>query len=242
MGNKIPNHKYKYQTGDRLYLITLKLTKMKKTILSMIILISIGSYAQKTRLGFTTGLSIANYKSKVDGNNESGNAKAGFTAGVFVDVPVGKHFSFQPALNFVQKGAKENFTINNTTYKYSLNINYIEMPLNFMYNSNSKSGNFFIGAGPSLALAAGGKYKYKDDANSISEKIKFGSADDDFMKPLDLGANIVTGFTLNSGFMFSANYNAGLNNLFPNGSADGRLRSYYFGIKLGYLLKPGKKK
>lgn len=214
---------------------------MKKIFFSIIVLISLNSYAQHVRLGFTTGLTISNYKSKVDGNNESGNAKAGFAAGILADVPVGKHFSFQPGLNFVQKGATDKQTYNGSTYKSSVTVNSIEIPLNFLYNSNNRAGNVFIGAGPSFALAVGGKYKYKDDSNSFSDKLKFGSGDEDFMKSLDVGVNFVTGFTLNNGIMFSVNYNAGLNNLFPNGSTDGTLKSHYFGIKLGYLLSSKRK-
>lgn len=215
----------------------LKFITMKKILLSAAVLMSITAYAQKIRIGFTTGVAIANYKSKVDGNTESGNAKAGFTAGVLADIPAGNHLSFQPALNFVQKGTKDEQTYGGVTEKIKLNINCIELPLNFLYNSRGKNGNFFVGAGPSLAFAISGKAKYDDGTNKLSEKIKFGSGDEDFMKPVDLGANFIAGYTLQNGISFCLNYNAGLNNLFPHGSEDGRLRSNYFGIKIGYLLK-----
>lgn len=215
---------------------------MKKFLFFAVVLMSLNTYAQNIQFGFTTGISIANYKSKVDGETESGKAKAGFTAGVFADIPIGKHFSFQPAVNFVQKGTKDEQAIFGVTSKYKITVNCIEVPLNFLYNTRGKAGNFFIGAGPSFAIAVGGKLTYDDGTNKMSEKLKFGSGDDDFIKPFDLGANFITGFSLNNGIMFSVKYNAGLNNLFPHGSDDGTLKSNYFGIKLGYLLKSlGKK-
>lgn len=216
---------------------------MKKLLLVAMVLISINTWAQKIRVGFTTGVAIANYKAKVDGNNESANARAGFTAGVVLDVPVGKHFSFQPAMNFVQKGIKDKATYFGTTAKYTLNVNSLEMPLNFLYNSRGNKMNFFIGAGPSFALALSGKMKYSDGTNSGDENIKFGNSDDDLMKNIDVGANIITGLSLNNGIMLSCNYTAGLNNLFPGENADNSsLKSHYFGIKLGYMLNFGKRK
>lgn len=214
---------------------------MKKLLLFVIVLISINTYAQKASIGFTTGVAIANYKSHVDGKTESGKVKAGLTIGVLADIPAGKHFSFQPALNFVQKGMKDEQAAGNVTEKASININCIELPLNFLYNSRGKAGNFFVGAGPSVAIPISGKAKYDDGTTKLSENIHFGNGDNDLMKRFDLGANFMAGFALNNGAMFSLNYNAGLNNLFPKGSGDGWLRSNYFGIKLGYILKGNKR-
>jgi hypothetical protein len=215
---------------------------MKKLLLIAMVFISINTRAQKLSVGFTSGVAISNYKAKVDGKNESGNAKAGVTAGLVLDVPVGKHFSFQPALNFVQKGAKDKATFFGTTAKYTLNVNNLEMPLNFMYNSRGKKVNFFIGAGPSFALALSGKTKFSDGTNSADENIKFGNSDDALMKNIDVGANFITGFSLNNGILLSCNYNMGLNDLYPQHTDGAHLRSHYFGIKLGYMLNFGKRK
>lgn len=214
---------------------------MKKLLPVILIIISVNAYAQKIRVGFTTGVSIANYKAKMGSESESGKAKAGFTAGFLLDLPIGKHLSFQPAVNFVQKGTKDEETVYNTTEKVKLTTNYIELPLNLLYNSRGRIGNFFIGAGPSIAVAISGKYKYSDGVNSTNENIKFGNGDDDMMKPVDLGANVITGFALNNGLLFSVNFNAGLNNLAVHGSDDASLRSNYVGIKLGYMLKGSRK-
>jgi len=194
--------------------------------------------AQNTRFGFTAGTTFNNYKAKADSTNESGKPKTGITIGVLVDIPVSKHFSFQPAVNFLQKRTTDEETPGGGT---RLSVNCIEVPLNFLYNTRGNSGNFFIGAGPSVAIALSGKYKISDDVNPpVSLDVKFGKGDDDNMKRLDMGANFMTGYCFSNGLFLSANYNMGLSNLFPGGSTDGTLKSHYFGIKLGYLLK-GKK-
>jgi len=215
---------------------------MKKLLLISLVLISINTYAQNIRVGLTSGFSVSGYKAKMGSETESFNSKIGFTTGIMLDIPAGKHFSFQPALNLVQKGFKEKQTIMGTTTKVSMTINYIELPLNFLYNSRGRAGNFFAGAGPSFAMAASGKYKYDDGTNSFDEKVKFGNGDEDIMKSFDMGANILSGFSLNNGLMFSLNYNIGLSNLLPNGESDAKLTSRYFGIKLGYLLNTGRRK
>jgi hypothetical protein len=198
------------------------------------------SSAQNARFGFTAGSVFANYTSKLDGETDNADSKTGITAGVFVDIPSGKHFSFQPALSFLQKGTKSEQTLGGATEKVSLNVNCIEVPLNFLYNAGSNTGNFFIGAGPSFAFALSGKTKYDDGTNSYSEDIKFGSnEDEDDLKGLDLGANFLTGYRFPNGLQISGHYNAGLSNLMV-GTDSGTLKSSYFGVKVGLLLK-GKK-
>ena len=199
-------------------------------------------HAQSIRFGFTAGTVFANYQSKAGGVSENLNSKTGLTAGILVDIPSGKYFSFQPAVNFVQKGTKNEQTSGSVTEKVKLNVNYIEVPLNFLYNAGSNTGNFFIGAGPSLAFSLSGKTKFEDGTNSTSENIKFGNGDNDDMKGLDLGANVITGYCFPNGLFLSVNYNTGLSNLAPGSSSDVKLTSHYFGIKLGILLKGNGKK
>jgi len=215
---------------------------MKKLFFLLVIIVAshfIGN-AQTTRFGFTAGAAFANYHSKIDGETDNGNSKTGITAGILVDIPAGKHFSFQPAVNFVQKGTKDEQTTGGVTEKVKLTVNTVEVPLNFLYNAGGSTGNFFIGAGPSFAFALSGKGKYDDGTNSISQDLKFGNSDNDDMKGLDLGANFLAGYNFKNGLLFSVNYNAGLSNLIP-GSGDGTVKSHYFGIKLGYFLKGNRK-
>jgi Outer membrane protein beta-barrel domain len=213
---------------------------MKQLLFSVFICILSASClnGQATKFGFTAGTAIANYTSKVDGETETEKSVAGITIGALVDIAAGKNFSFQPGLNFIQKGTKSE----EGNEKAKLVVNSIELPLNLLYNSHGSNGSFFIGAGPSFAFAISGKLKFDDGTTSEEEDIEFGNSDEDFMKGLDIGANILAGYQLPGGFFFSAGYNAGLNNLFPGGSDDGTLKSHYFSIKLGFLLKGAAKK
>jgi hypothetical protein len=112
------------------------------------------------------------------------------------------------------------------------------VPLNFLYNSSGNTGgNFFFGAGPSIAFSFSGKGKQDDGTNVTTENLKFGNGEDDDMKGMDLGANFITGYHFKKGFLLSANYNIGLSNLIPGSSStDYSAKSSYFGLKIGYLI------
>jgi len=205
---------------------------MKKTVttLATAFLFVVTISAQKASVGITAGLSLANYKVKEDGNDESDKTKAGITAGLIANFPAGKNFMIQTGVQWVQKGTRENE--DGGIDKVSINVNTIEIPVNFLYNSN----RFFIGAGPSVALAVSGKLR----AGDLSVKAKFGHSDEDLMKGFDFGANIVTGYQSPGGFLVAANFNQGFSNLMPGGPGSGTLKSHYFGIRIGYVLKSKK--
>jgi hypothetical protein len=220
-----------------------KTTIMKKNLLVFAagLLISCSAMTQQARFGFTAGATFANYTSKVYGDDESGDSKAGITVGVLADVPLSKNFSFQPALNFLQKGSKEEETFMGITEKVKLTINCLELPLNLVFNATSNTGTFFIGAGPSFAFNLSGKLKYDDGTDSFSEDIEIGNdPDNDMVKSLDFGINALAGYRFPNGLSLSAGYNAGLSNLYPDDSDNSSLKSHYFSIKLGFMLKGSK--
>ena len=193
--------------------------------------------AQSTRFGFTAGTSIANYKTKLPGFTFTNDPKTGFTVGILVDIPAGSSFSIQPALNYVQKGSKWE----DAPEKETISVNCLELPVNFLYNSNSTSGSFFAGAGPSFAFNMSGTSKYDDGSGEEKEDLEFGSDEDnDNMKSMDVGANFLAGYQFSNGLFFSAGYNVGLSNLLPGGDNDASIKSSYFSIKIGLMLK-GKK-
>src|SRR6266705_3791876 len=124
---------------------------MKKTIITLtavILFISV-VLGQKPSVGITAGATLSNYKAKQDGVDETAKSKAGFTAGLIANIPAGKNFMIQTGANWVQKGTKDE----QAGDKVSITVNSIEVPVNFLYNSNG----FFIGAGPSFSFAVSGK-------------------------------------------------------------------------------------
>ena len=220
---------------------------MKRAIIFLAVLFAanFNSHAQNTRVGFTAGVAMSNYKITADNFSYKGDTKAGLTVGVLVDIPLSDHFSVQPALNFIQKGFKNTEDLGNgVTEKAKSTINLIEVPINFLYNSNGQGGNFFAGAGPSLGFAMSGNSRvtYSDNTPEEKSDLKFGNTEDDDLKGLDLGANLVAGYALQSGLLFSVNYNFGLSNLVPKPVDNEKMKSHYIGVKIGWILGGGEKK
>lgn len=195
--------------------------------------------AQNTRFGFTVGGTMANYKISASGLSISGDDKFGLTFGTVVDIPMSEKFSIQPGLHFVQKGLIiKDASDPSVTIKDITTISMIELPINFLYNSGGSNGNFFVGAGPSIAFGVSGKGKttFSDGTPSETIDLKFGNTDQDDLKGLDLGANLIAGYRLSSGLMFSFNYNLGLSNVVPKPADGESMKSHYFGLRLGWML------
>jgi hypothetical protein len=196
------------------------------------------AFGQKTRFGFTAGASLANIYAKAYGLSVSSDSRIGITAGVLADIPVAAQFSFQPALNYVQKGYK----VSDQDYEDKLTLHYIEIPFNFLFKPKMEKVQFFAGAGSSLAYALSGKEKEKNIGNTYTYKYKFGNNPDEHdMKAFDFGANFLTGIQTNGGFVIVINYNLGLSNLAPGDASDeGSIKNRYFGFKIGYMFKEKK--
>jgi hypothetical protein len=179
---------------------------MKKTSFILISIYAFLNTAQaQSSFGIAAGATFASYKATIETISITSKTKTGFTVGVVSSFPMGKSFSFQPNLNFLQKGGtlKADGSTDKTT------LNYLELPLNFVYNTHSSKGKFFIGAGPSLSFGLSGKDKFEEG----SSKIKFGSDQEDDFKPFEIGINVLAGYQLKNGFFIDANYNAGLNDI-----------------------------
>lgn len=194
------------------------------------------SIAQDYSFGFTGGAAFANVRNKVPGHADHSDSKVGFTAGVFYEYAYNNHFSFQPALNFVQKGGKGE----NDNFTYDYRFNYLEVPLNFLYYFKSKGPRFFVGLGPWFAAGISGKATTNDGSGATSQDIQFGSNDaKDDLKTFDLGANALVGCKLTNGFLISAGYSAGLHSItFHND----KLMNYYLSVRIGYALASKKVK
>ena len=211
--------------------------KITYLIINFVLLMTWNSKAQKTSFGITTGPVFPSYKVKIESIAITSDIKVGFTAGVMSSIAMGKSFSFQPGLNFIQKGGtyEEEGTTDKTT------LNYLELPFNFVYHTNSAKGKFFAGAGPSLSYGISGKDEWDDGYYQETTEIKFGSEDDDDLKQLEIGINVLAGYQLKNGLFFAANYNMGINNIMSESFEDYKTSYHnrYFAIRIGYLF--GKK-
>jgi hypothetical protein len=181
---------------------------MKKLILPLAFtLLSLGVSAQITvipKIGFSLSRIAAS-------EDDEGTSKFGFVLGAALaysledkNIPI----TLQPELLFAQKGV--NYSDDDGDAKTSLS--YLEIPLLVKYHFGADR-QFYLNAGPSLSFGVGGQVKYSFDGESETEKVKFGSGEEDHLKGTDFGFQIGGGILINKKFMLDLRYGLGLSNI-----------------------------
>ncbi|QEC68246.1 PorT family protein [Panacibacter ginsenosidivorans] len=207
--------------------------KTLKSILIILLLVFAGNSMAQTKFAVWAGLSPSFYYTSDDYYNQSSSAdfKAGFCAGINVHIAMGKHFAFEPGLSFVQKGGIETDNTTGTEFKSTLTLNYLELPLDFIY---SRRNRFYFGIGPSLDFGISGKDKLSAGNEHTTMDIKFGSGDNDDLKSFDAGVDLLAGFRFKNGLFVATNINTGFVNLSNDNTS--KFYNAYWGIKLGYVF------
>jgi len=180
------------------------------------------------------------------------SSKTGFQLGIILDIPIGQSgLFFQPAITYITKGRKYYKTNDSLTSlrtdtvynKQTLNLNYIEIPLNLTYKipiGSNRNNSFFVSAGPYVSFIYTGSnikqesltattHKY----SSESDPVTIGKGSDTY-KTFDLGLNGRAGFELGK-VMLSAYFSQGLTS-FYTASYPGTFHHQVIGASLGIWL------
>lgn len=233
---------------------------MKKIILiAAIAITSINSYAQVSfgvQLGANLGMGHYkdNYYYGYATPAVANDPKVGFMLGALAEVDFGK-LAFRPELNFIQKGSKSGYDAyyGYTSSASKITLNYVEIPLNVVYNLNVGSvGKAFFGVGPAIGIGISGKEKNGADKYDVKfdgkKSAELPANDNDtHLKRMDIGANILAGFQLSMGVFAKVGYTHGFSNIDPNKDDPNYLTEYHnrgVSFCVGYMLgsKGGKKK
>ncbi|HUC82890.1 MAG TPA: porin family protein [Flavisolibacter sp.] len=186
----------------------------------------------KTTFGVHAGVNMFNINGKdVAGNDLNNKVKTGFEAGVNAEIPLGSGAYLQPGVDFRQKGAEFQDGSKAT-------LNYIDVPVNFIYKPILGTGNFVLGVGPYVGFGLGGKVKYNGGGET---DIEFGddvSAGSFPLKRIDAGANFQAGYEFANRLGITLKAQLGLKDIDPYESTtsgqDIRFRNTGFGLSLGY--------
>ena len=203
---------------------------MKKTLLLLALIVaSTATFAQTTSFGIKAGLNSSKLTVSATGGSISTESLVGFHVGGVVDIGF-ETFSIQPGLLFSTKGGKS--SSEDGTDKVTLN--YLEVPVNFLYKVPAGDGKVFFGAGPYLGYGLSGKSKSSD---GTSTDVTFGSTTDDVKNP-DFGFNFLAGYQFSQGFALNVNYGLGLANL-SNDDAGVNLKTknQVLSFSLTYFIK-----
>jgi hypothetical protein len=190
----------------------------------------------KTTFGVQGGVNFFNITGKnSNGDNLSNDLVTGFSGGVNAEVPLGACFYLQPGVDFTRKGAE------NGNYKTTLN--YVDIPVNFIYKPILGTGNLVLGAGPYLGIGVGGKGKLSNSGNSssIEQDVVFTDTYTNTLAPqfkkTDIGANFLAGYEFANKVSLNLKAQLGLKNINPdntNNNDKTKLNNTGFGLSLGY--------
>ena len=197
--------------------------------------------AQKARVGLSGGISFANLSRTISGIGKDGDYRIGIAGGMLVDLPIGKKqkYSFQPSLDYVQKGAAEEALA--PVNKAYTALRYVELPINFVRNLKWGKGNFYFGGGPYIAFNLPSKKVQHIPGNDIETEVSFGELIANDMKGFDYGGNAIIGYRTGLGIFVTLHYTQGARNLVPVDNND-KIKNIAFGIRVGYLFKATEKK
>ena len=153
-------------------------------------------------------------------------------------------FYFQPGVFFYNKGRKyespydSNATIQ--TYSYSQFINYMDMPLNFVFKAPlGKKAKFMFGAGPYLSFFYNGlekKETYLKTGKFETEEntdLPIGDGAGQY-KTFDLGVNGTAGIEF-GGLFIAGNFSRGLTDMYK-ATYDGSFKNQVYGVTLGIFI------
>jgi hypothetical protein len=205
---------------------------MKKLLLSIaFIAASLGAFAQIPKFGIKGGVNFANVSISSGGVSVSPGTLTTFSVGAFADLKAGA-ISVQPGLFYTGKGFKISEQISNESAQVSLQ--YLQVPVNFVYHAPIVVGNIYFGAGPFAAFGISGKSKTTDGGSSQEEDITFGDTEND-IKRTEFGIQGIAGLQLKGGFLIGLSYDLGLSDI-SNETDGGSIKNKVFGVSVGFTF------
>jgi hypothetical protein len=119
------------------------------------------------RFGFKAGVNFSNVYDE-EGQDFVADGKVGVAAGVFLSVPIGKLFGFQPELIYSQKGFKATGSSLGFGYDYTRTTTYLDVPLLIQIKPSSM---FTLVAGPQFSYLLETKNKFNNTTTTVQEDI-----------------------------------------------------------------------
>lgn len=223
---------------------------MKRIVLTANVLAAMiltASAQQSTRVtmtknaGTTVGIHAGANMFNINGKNAAGTKldnklNTGFSAGADVAIPLGGGAYLQPGVDFTQKGTETEGGIKTT-------LNYIDIPVNFVYKPILGTGNLVLGFGPYVGFGVGGKVT---NPNGTSTGVEYRDEFDRAvpgttlqLRKSDAGANFLAGYEFANNLSVNLKAQLGLKDINPDMSNEGtnnqtRYRNTGFGLSLGY--------
>jgi hypothetical protein len=218
---------------------------MKKLLLLLLLSSFIStSFAQSVHLGIRAGLNesrLSEINFLNNGTAVKGNSSyiSRLHAWLFAEIATGR-FSIEPAVFYSQKGAENKYQAmtasGSQNYYQKTTLNYLEIPVNILYNIPVGVGKIFVGGGPYVAFGLSGHYLstyyvsagQNTQAGEIQGDVRFDKSG--YRNP-DYGINTLLGLRLKNNISFNVGYGFGLTNLYRSGAT---AKNKVLSISVGY--------
>ncbi|HTJ48339.1 MAG TPA: porin family protein [Cyclobacteriaceae bacterium] len=189
--------------------------KKLQTVLVLLSMISVGTYAQGISGGAKLGLNLADQTYSGSGSYSSPGIRPDFHVGGYLTLMFTEHMGLQPEVLYSGQGAKSGSS--------KLKLNYITVPILFRFNVN-KVLSFH--AGPQFGVLASAKLK--NGSNSVDYK--------DNYKSSDVGIAIGTTVDLPMKLNFTFRIIKGLSDINNVDNSSVKIRNFNIQLSVGYKL------
>ena len=180
------------------------------------------TYAQSPAFGIKAGVNIAKFAGDPDPNSEF---NTGLSAGIFTNIPISTGFSFEPSVEYSQKGAEWTTSGDN---ELKSRISYIDVPLMARLDLGSSFGIF---AGPQVSFFV----DQETELETGSGNTTWESSNDSYRKSLAGGK---VGLSYNFGTVgVNASYATDFQNLYKENSGNRDLKNQVINVGLAYSFK-----
>lgn len=229
-----------------------------KTLLTITLITFLMSSSNKinaqTKVGIQGGYNISSVLMKDrEGIKNPAQPISGFHVGLNIDIPVAQNFYVQPVLEYIMKGFEQsNNDFSGAGNNIKVKANYIQLPINLVYELSIDKGILFFGAGPYIAYGRGGKWESAstvmlgdimiENHGNINFKKDFmdgGFGEYTYGKPWEFGSNLLLGYRFFKQLKLQVNNQMGISNLQPKlggESEGGVLKNRVWSLSLGYSL------
>jgi hypothetical protein len=159
--------------------------------------------AQDFHWGVQGGLNLSGGIAKETGVIIKGRPAAGYALGVLGDMALANpKWSVRAGLTFQHEASVADIFDDQT----HIRVNYFNLPIDLVWHPGFAEKRWVFGAGAWFAYGLSGKYRQDGDTYSI----RFGSSEANDAHRLDLGLNLLAGYTLNEKMMLQARFDYGL--------------------------------
>jgi hypothetical protein len=204
-----------YVANKTVHKLNKTIMKKLQTILVLLSVLSVGSYAQGISGGAKLGLNLADQTYSGSGSYSSPGIRPDFHVGGYLTLMFTEHLGLQPELLYSGQGAKSGSS--------KLKLNYVTVPILFRFNVNSVLS---FHAGPQFGVLTSAKLK--NGSNSVDYK--------DNYKSSDVGIAIGTTVDLPMKLNFTFRLIKGLSDINNVDNSTVKVKNFNIQLSVGYKL------